>query len=295
MSRFDEARRAAVIGDLLRHLRGRPVELLSFDEVRQRLHLKSFVDRGIEEVPLENIQGTLGRAREFNRAFLPRRESLRERWTKLDGLARGAAGFPPVELYRVGEVYFVVDGHHRVSVARSLGAPTIEAHVHEFLTPIPLEVDESPDEVLLRSALLDFLEVTGLDPGTLDEYLTTEVGGPLRLLEHINVHHYYLGTMYSREFSQEEAVASWRDTVFRSVVSIIRSSGIMEDFPGRTETDLYLFVMDHLHSLREHYGRQVEPKVAVRHLRLLQNWQRGRLGHFVDRLRRLLRRPSPDD
>ena len=295
MSHFDEARRAAVIGDLLRHLRGRPVELLSFDEVRHRLRLKSFVDRGIEEVPLEQIQGTLGRAHEFNRVFLPRQESLRERWTKLDSLARGAAGFPPVELYKVGEVYFVVDGHHRVSVARSLGAPTIEARVSEFLTPIPLDGDESPDEILLRSALLDFLEATGLDPGTLDEYLTTEASGPQRLLEHVNVHRYYLGTMYDREFSPAEAVASWRDTVFRPVVSIIRTSGIMEDFPDRTETDLYLFVMDHLHSLRERYGRQVEPGAAVRHLRLMQSGQRSRLGRFVDRLRRLLRRPSPDD
>jgi hypothetical protein len=266
-----------------------------FDEVRHRLRLKSFVDRGIEEVPLEQIQGTLGRAHEFNRVFLPRQESLRERWTKLDSLARGPAGFPPIELYKVGEVYFVVDGHHRVSVARSLGAPTIEARVSEFLTPIPLEGDESLDEILLRSALLDFLEATGLDPATLDEYLTTEASGPQRLLEHVNVHRYYLGTMYDREFSPAEAVASWRDTVFRPVVSIIRTSGIMEDFPDRTETDLYLFVMDHLHSLRERYGRQVEPGAAVRHLRLLQSGQRGRLGRFVDRLRRLLRSPSPDD
>jgi len=295
VSRFDEARRAAVIGDLLRHLRGRPVELLSFDDVRQGLRLKSFVDRGIEEVPLEHIQGTLGRAHEFNRVFLPRREQLRERWTKLDGLARGAAGFPPVELYKVGEVYFVVDGHHRVSVARSLGAPTIEARVQEFLTPVPLEGDESPDEILLRRAILDFLEVTGLDPSTLEDYLTTEASGPARLLEHINVHRYYLGTMYGREFGPAEAVASWRDTVFRPVVSILRTSGIMEDFPDRTEADLYLFVMDHLHSLRERYGRQVEPEAAVRHLRLTQHWQRSRAGRLLDRVRRLLRRPAGED
>ncbi len=289
MSRFDEARRRALLGDLLRQIRGRPTDLLEFEDVRHRLRLASLADRGLQEIPLRQIKGTLGRAREFNRAFLPREEALRQRWTEVEGLARGSRGFPPISLYKVGEVYFVVDGHHRVSVARSVAAPTIEARVHEFRTPVELEGDETPDEIVRRRAHRDFLDATGLAPEHPEEYRTTEASGPQRLLEHVNVHGFYLGTMYGREFGWSEAVASWRDTVYRPMVGLIRESGVMDDFPDRTETDLYLFVMDHLHHLREEYGRTVEPEAAVRHLRLLQRLRRPWLDRLWPWLARRLR------
>jgi hypothetical protein len=116
---FDAARRTALMQDLLAAARGRPADLLPFADVKEKLRLTSLVDRGVQEVPLSRIVGTLGRAKEFNRAFLPRDEALRERWDDVRDLAEGPHGFPPVELYRVGNVDFVVDGHHRVSVARS--------------------------------------------------------------------------------------------------------------------------------------------------------------------------------
>lgn len=289
-TRFDEARRAALLGDLLRQIRGRPTDLLDFEEVRHGLRLASLVDRGIHEVPLARIKGTLGRAREFNRAFLPREEALRQRWTEVEGLARGSRGFEPVHLYKVGEVYFVVDGHHRVSVARSVGAPAVEARVHEFLTSVELEGHETPGEIVRRRAHRDFLDATGLEPETPDEFRTTEASGPQRLLEHVNVHRYYLGTMHGREFGWEEAVASWRDTVYRPMIGLIRESAVMRDFPGRTETDLYLFVMDHLHRLRAEYGQHVEPGAAVRHLRFVRHLRRPWLARAWPWLARLLGR-----
>ncbi|MGB5390048.1 MAG: hypothetical protein WBP10_07700, partial [Thermoanaerobaculia bacterium] len=122
MSRVDAARRTALIRELLRPLRKQPRELLSFEEIRRQLHLRHLVDRGIQDTPVDRIVGSLGRADEFDREFLPRREALRERWEQIEDLAKGPTGFPPVELYKVGDAYFVVDGHHRVSVARSLEA-----------------------------------------------------------------------------------------------------------------------------------------------------------------------------
>ncbi|MGZ6029543.1 MAG: hypothetical protein ACXWK5_09000 [Myxococcaceae bacterium] len=288
MTRFDSARRAALMQDLLGVLRGRPVDLLPFDRVRAGLRLKHVVDRGIQEVALESIVGTLGREKGFNRAFLPRDEALRDRWEEVEGLAEGAAGFPAVELYRVGDAYFVVDGHHRVSVERSMGAPAIEAHVREFLTPVPISPDASTEDVLVQSALVDFLEATGLEPEAPDEFRATEAHGYERLLEHITVHRYYRGIETGREASWAEAVASWRDNVYRPMMEAIRRSGIMEEFPGRTETDLYLFTMDHLHHLRERYApKPVGPAAAVRHFKFfytsggglrerLRAWWRGR-------------------
>lgn len=268
MSDFDAARRAAVMGDLLGILAGRPTKLLPFEAVRRELSLKSLVDRGVREVPLGRIVGTLRPTNEFNRAFLPRAEGLRDRWQQLRELAEGPEGFPPIEVYQVAEAFFVVDGHHRVSVARSLGAPTIEAHVREFLTPVPLGAEDSVEDVLLRRGLADFLAATGLHPGHSDEFRTTEVDGYERLLEHIRVHGYYRGIEEGRDLPWQEEVASWRDTVYRPMVEVIRGSGILEEFPGRTETDLYLFTMDHLHDLRQRYGDpSLAPGEAVADLR----------------------------
>lgn len=291
MGEFDAARRAAVMGDLLRHLRGRPADLLSFDEVREGLELRHLVDRGLREIPLASIVGTLGRAREFNRAFLPREESLRQRWTGAEARARGLEGFPPIDVYQVGEVFFVVDGHHRVSVARRLGAPTIEARVKEFLSPVPVDRHDRIEDILLEGGRADFLEVTGLAPRDDGDFRLTVAAGHEQLLEHIRVHRYFRGLDLGREFGWDEAVASWRDLVYRPVVRHIVDSGVMEGFPDRTPTDLYLFVMDHLHHLRERYPERTVPEeAAVRHFRWLRRREAGPLRRWwrrlIDRLRR---------
>lgn len=277
MNGFDSARRAAVMQDLLSHLLKRPADLLPFDEVRDRLHLRHVVDRGVQEVPLERIVGTVAREREFNRAFLPRDEKLRQRWEDLEELAEGARGFPPVELYRVGDVDFVVDGHHRVSVARAQGQPTIEARVKEFSTDVPLSADASIEDVLLKEGLAGFLEATGLVPSTADEFRVTEPNGYERLLDHISVHRYYRGIELKRPVSREEAVRSWYETVYRPMIETIRKSRILEEFPGRTETDLYLFTMVHLHHLRQRYGPTFPLSRAVRHFELSLSPRGGRL------------------
>ena len=264
MSPFDAAKLAALMQDLLGLVAGRPTRLLPFEAVRDSLKLRHLVDRGILEVPLEKIVGTLGRAREFNRVFLPRKESVRDRWQSIERLTEGPEGFPPVELYQVGEAYFVVDGHHRISVLRSLGTPTVEAWVKEFLTPVPLAAEASIEEVLLKRAQADFLEATGLTPREPGELEVTVAGGYERLLEHISGHGYYRGVETGCGLPWSEAVASWYEAVYLPMIGIVRQSGVTEQFPGRTETDLYLFTMDHLHQLRQRYGsNQVDPEQAV--------------------------------
>lgn len=268
MRRFDSARRAALMQDLLRQLTGRPVDLLPFEQVRAGLRLRHVVDRGTRDVPLARIVGTLGRGREFNRAFLPRERTLRERWRAVAKMAESQDGFQPVELYLVGDAYFVVDGHHRVSVARAMNASTIEAHVTEFVTPLLVTPDASTEEIVLQSGLAGFLEATGLAADGRDEFRMTEPGGYERLLEHVNVHRYFRGVEAGQPASWPDAVRSWLETVYRPMVETIRTSGILEEFPGKTETDLYVFVMDHLHHLRERYApRPVPFALAARHFK----------------------------
>lgn len=269
MAEFDAARRAALMSDLIRPLLGRPVDLIPFAEVREHLGLASFVDRGLREVELARIVGSLERSRDFNRAFLPREESLRERWEDILRLAEGPQGFPPIDLYQVGDVYFVVDGHHRVSVARTMGAATIEARVREFTTPVELGAEVRLGDlarVLRERGRAEFLAATGIEPESPGELDAADVDAYSRLLDHIQVHGYFLGLEERRAVSWPEAVASWRWSVYRPMIEAIRASGVLGDFPGHTETDLYLFTMDHLHALREQFGPGVAPERGVEEL-----------------------------
>ena len=250
---FDEARRSAFLKDVFHFFQKRPTDLLPFEDVRERLQLKQIVDRGVQEVPLDRIIGTVGREHEFNRMFLPRDESLRKRWDEIKDLAEGSSGFPPVELYYVKDVYFVVDGHHRVSVARAVGATTIEARVKEFHSPVLLEPEVSLQDVLLQQGLVQFLQETGLVQKERDEYVMTVVNGYEKLLDHISGHRSYRQLEKGRTLTWAEAVRSWRTSVYRPMVRLIRKHKILEQFEGHTEADLYLFVMEHLYYLREQF------------------------------------------
>ncbi len=268
---FDEARRAALMSDIVRFLRGLPRDLLPFDAVREKLRLRHTVDRGIQEVPLDRIVGSIGREREFTRMFLPRGESLRARWEEIRENAEGPEGFPTVELYEVGNAYFVLDGHHRVSVIRAMNTPSIEAHVREFISDVPIGSDDSIEELVLRRGRLDFLEATALEADD-DEFLSTQTDGYERLLDHVDVHRYYMGVEQQRDITAAEAARSWRTNVYEPVIRIIHESGVLEEFPKRTETDLYLFAMDQLHSLRKSSGDEVPPAQAVELIKLAAKW-----------------------
>jgi hypothetical protein len=153
-------------------------------------------------------------------------------------------------------------------VARAQGAPTIEARVKEFVTDVPLDSGASIEDVILKEGLARFLEATGLVPSSADEFRVTAPNGYERLLDHVSVHRYYRGIELAQSVSWDEAVRSWYETVYRPMIETIRRSRILQQFPGRTETDLYLFTMDHLHHLRRRYGPAFPLSRAVRHFEL---------------------------
>jgi hypothetical protein len=113
--------------------------LPSFEEARGELGALIQVPRGIRTVPVERIVGSVGRVRDFDRAFLPTRASVAMRWKRVDRAFYGDEELPPVRLFKVGESYFVEDGNHRVSVARYQGVEMIDALVVEVMTRIPPE------------------------------------------------------------------------------------------------------------------------------------------------------------
>jgi len=115
---FQNARRKADMQTLLSLLTGKSNELLSYEDVRQKLRAIEGSRRELQDIPLDAIVGSVGRYTDFNRDFLPRNESDQHRWVRVMVEATGLTGLPPIEVYQVGEVYFVLDGNHRVSVAR---------------------------------------------------------------------------------------------------------------------------------------------------------------------------------
>ena len=111
--------------------------LLSFDHVRRELVAYNRRYRGRRVVEVDEIVGSVGRWRDFDRSFLPARASVGHKWKRIDRAFQRGEELPPVELYKLEEAYFVVDGHHRVSVARYHDVPTVEATVAEFHPKLP--------------------------------------------------------------------------------------------------------------------------------------------------------------
>jgi hypothetical protein len=221
--------------------------------------------------PLENIVGSVGRYRDFTRNFLPRAGVNEERWTRLDAALNSMEGFPPVELFKVGEVYFVRDGNHRVSVARANGSTHIEAYVTEIETDIPLTLDDfERDQWIIKIERAKFLHETNIDHIRPNHGISiTEPGRYAMMLDHIEVHRYLRDEELERQgdhvgLSWPEAVASWYDNVYMPVVQAIRDYDLLHNFPGRTEADLYLWIALHRERLAAAYGlAPLSPTTAV--------------------------------
>lgn len=261
----------AQIEDLLSLVTGENTDLVSYDEVAKRVRARQQVEAGIQVIPLEQIVGSVGRYRDFTRSFLPRAGANAERWANLDAAMNSLEGFPPVELFKIGDVYFVRDGNHRLSVAHANGLSHIEAYVTEVKTPIPLSVNDfERDEWLIKAEELEFQEKTTLNLLRPDHHVRfTEPGRYTLLIRHIEVHNYLRNLELAREDSHhylnwEEAVLSWYDTVYLPVVDAIRKYDLLAHFPGRTEADLYLWVVHHRERLAQHYGlAPLDPDTAV--------------------------------
>jgi nucleotide-binding universal stress UspA family protein len=264
---FNRARSQAQLKQLLARLTGAQVQLLSFDEVRQTLRLQSSIERGLQDIPLDAIVGSVGRYTDFTRDFLPRKEINPDRWARVMVAANGLVGLPPIEVYQIGSAYFVQDGNHRVSVARQLGASYIQAYVTEVHTRAPLSPDVKPDDLILIAEYNQFLEQTRLNEYRPQADLSLTIPGQYpRLLEHIEVHRHYMGLEQQRQIPYDEAVTHWYDTVYLPVVEIIRYQGILRHFPGRTETDLYLWIAEHRGELEEQLGQPVRLEYIAGHL-----------------------------
>ena len=259
-SDFQRARFKAFMNRVWGTLSGQPSTLLSYDEIKEKLHVGGPIYRGVKTVRVDQIAGSLNRYHEFDRVFLPASDKLADRWQSVNRAFYQDISLPPIVLYKVGQVYFVVDGHHRVSVAREQGQIYIEAEVRECATRVNITPDIKPEDLEILENKVHFLERTSIDalkPGA--NIKLTIPDGFDRMLEHIAVHCYFMGLDLKRDISEEEAITHWYDTVYVPIIHVIRESNILKDFPGKTEGDLYLWVLDHQHYLQQEQGAHLQP------------------------------------
>jgi hypothetical protein len=295
---FHQAHQRAAMERIIASLTGRSADLLSFQEVYEKLKATTGADRGLHEIQLAAIVGSVGRYQDFSRTFLPRQASDESRWVNVRTAVgeRAVDALPPIKVYKIGEAYFVQDGHHRISIARQAGQATIQAYVTEVRTRAPLSAGVDLQELIVKSEYATFLEYTQLDrlrPGA--DLTLTIPGGYGRFEAHIEAHRFINEMAQGREVDWSTAVTDWYDEAYLPVLGTIREQEILRDFPGRTEADLYLWISDHQLALKQELGWRMRPEVAAVSLprartgisagnsRLARLWSvaRGRLGAFL--------------
>jgi len=261
---FSQAMQKAFWEELKGFILRRSTRLLPFDEVKDKLEIWFVRDLGIQIVSIDSIVGSESRYQSFTRYFLPLKEDLRERWKKVVQAYYSRLNLPPVELYKVRDAYFVKDGHHRVSVARTKGVRNIEARVYEYECDVPLDEEINIEKLAIQETYHQFLKDTQLSTNRphLKLQLTLLGGYPI-LMDHIQTHKYYLEKERKEEIPLSEAAWSWYDNVYTPLASIIRKNRIIRQFPHRTETDFYLWMIQHRRQLINEHGWKVEPESIV--------------------------------
>jgi hypothetical protein len=292
---FERARHKAVFHHILAILARRSNELVPYHEVRQRVSPERESYRGLQTVPIDQIIGSMDRFHDFDREFLPRQRHTAGRWQNIDRAYYQDRQLPPIQLYKVGDVYFVKDGNHRVSVAREKGQEFIDAEVIEGHVRAPLNSTMRPEELLLQAEYAEFLRRTDLDRLRPDHDIRpTSLGRYDEMLEQIEGHRDWLAAIRHRPVTLPEAAADWYDHNYLPIVEVARTSGMTERFSHRTEADIFLWVMRHRWELEEQYGHDIGPAASATDYAAHgapRSGMRGWLGRVAASLLRLPGRP----
>jgi hypothetical protein len=285
---FNKARNKALIARIQNFWNSERDELLSFYEVKEILKPKNEYYRGMQSVPVKLIVGSEGRYRDFNKYFLPRSDFLRARWESVDRAQIRDIPLPAIALYEIGGAYFVRDGNHRVSVARSQGVEEIDAEVISLDSEITIKPAMTTDD--LREAVIeyekkifyektDFLKLTG------DNNLTFSIPGRYDLVyNHILGHKYFLNQDKSEEIPFTDALVSWYREVYGPIIKIINDHRLCSNFPGQTQSDLYIWIVKHWDFLKRKNGSHYSLSAAARDFSHRYGKSRGKFTRFLSAL-----------
>jgi hypothetical protein len=255
---FNRARGKAILSQIQHFLNTDRNKLLSLYDVKEILSPKNETYKGMQEVPVNLIVGSEGRYRDFNKFFLPNADHLKARWTRVDEARIKDIILPPIQLYEIGGVYFVRDGNHRVSVAKTQGVEIIDAEVTSLSTEITITPDMDADD--LKAAVIQyekklFCEKTRFEELTGCHDLDFSIPGQYDVIcNHIKGHKYFINQNIEEEIPFDTALVSWYSSVYKPIIQIIKDEWLLVQFPGRTASDLYVWIVKHWDFLKKKYG-----------------------------------------
>jgi hypothetical protein len=250
---FSRARRAQLLAELGRRLRREPDDvalILPFDEVVDALGMVGEVQLGLRTIPLDSVVGTVDRTRDFDRGFRPTTPRVRGRWQRIAAAQRRGESFPPISVYRIGDLHFVRDGHHRVSVARALGRDAIDAYVVEVVTRVGAERSLRVGDLPLKSHERLFHERVPLPVRARERIALRDPWDFGALAEGVEA--WAFRAMQDRAEFVDRATAArlWFDEEYVPVVAMLRDADMIGD---GTETEAYVRVVaDRYRLIRTH-------------------------------------------
>ncbi len=245
ISTYPKAERRELYRKLSRIVTGEegPPPAATFEELRERLHLFQQSYGGIEPIPVAKVVGSAARTSDFDEDFLPTKPHLKQRWESLER-AYPTGDFPPIVVYQVNDVYFVIDGHHRVGIAKQLGVEYIDAEITRIHTDADIHDAVEFRQLVQMEMLGYFMRASGLGvrhPAA--AIRCSEPEGYAELLEHVRVHGYHMMMGRGEVLPAGEIAADWYEHTYLPTVEAIRAEGLTELTPREsTETDLFLWV-----------------------------------------------------
>ena len=253
-SDFSRARRARLLADIGRRLRREPDDvalMLPFEEVVEALGRTGQHDLGLRVVPLDAIVGTVDRAVDFDRGLRPTSARLRSRWERIASAQRRGEALPPVSLFKIGDLYFVRDGHHRVSVAKSHGRTDIDAYVTEVTTRLRLGEDTRVSELPLKDHERLFRERVPLPAQARSRISVSDPWHYGTLSEAVEAWGFRAMQNRGTYMDRGEIAHHWFTEEYEPVVELLRAGDLIH--PDETETEAYMRVAaDRYRVLRTH-------------------------------------------
>jgi hypothetical protein len=237
---FLRVRRRRAMSRIAHRLRGEPGDvnvILPFEEVVAALGRTSERQLGLRVVQLDAIVGTVDRTRDFDRQFRPTTGRVRARWERIAAAMRRGESMPPIDVYRIGDLHFVRDGHHRVSVARALGRHDIDAYVTEVTTRVPVDGELRVSDLLLKDHERLFGERVPLPAGAREHLRVSDPWDYSVLAESVEAWGFRVMQDRGAFMDREQVAAEWYEREYVPVVAMLRDCGLIG--PG-TETDSYL-------------------------------------------------------